>query len=286
MKKLSILLLMLAVSAVQLAAQQALKIKVKKGNILVNDVLWGHCESKGGFFKGYTYKFTNIEGTPLLTVSNAYLPSLFRDSTYTYTRFIVHPKQDTIGIDDVRLFAGNNIETIVTKFLIEKYKLLDQNGLSEEGYNQLIQQNHDTLPKNLRALMTYQQGLRKHIGYVLPRQKREAAFSTLDPEYRVKDRGDYKASYLNVYQDGQKIASVFVYQKKNSSTVGGGWDIDSYLEVFNMKGSKIGYYESKFDGVRSSKTGRTCSRCVDRKITDPFKLSEAIASHFIRENEL
>ncbi len=68
-KEFLLILSLLFLGSVRLGAQQPLKIKVKKGNILVNDVLWGHCESKGSFFKGYTYKFTNIEGTLLLTVS-------------------------------------------------------------------------------------------------------------------------------------------------------------------------------------------------------------------------
>jgi hypothetical protein len=276
------------------------KIKVKKGKVFVNDSVWATCESKGSFFKGHQYYFKTLDGKPLISILQGNASSLFKDSSYVYTRVVFHPKELTSSMEEDELLVNSSVETTVAKLLVKKYKLLAKNDLSEEGYQRFVKVNPDTVPERVKALWSYQKTLMKETGYLLPRNEKEAVRVEAFQGTCFRHPDDwFRTRCFAIYQDNQYLgfAKYDVY-RTDIAAVSAESDRCS-LELFNSKGSKVGSY---MDMGHMGGQGTFPTLCSAQKLTRLFNvevpaslknarndgatLTAALAQYFISLKEL
>lgn len=183
---------------------QSQKIKIKKGDILVDKIKIGHVEKikiKNDSLKETYHKITDKDGNHVLNFRREYIESFLflSDKKYFFHTIESVKEQKRAAIQNSKYYSS---EKQMAKYLVEN-NLLNNNGLNENVVSELIL-NNDLLPKDIQQIIENEKEVVSYAKYKVDRVLSDHIYIFFDKTKTgysdIKHLGLVVKSRYNIYQ--------------------------------------------------------------------------------------
>lgn len=268
----------------------AQKIKVKNGEILVDEVPFGRFEKIKDLLNGSTYLLKSLSDSVLLSVQEKRVNSIIEQKDLVFDYLLVsfptkNNAKAAISSDEI---LAINSDTYFAKHFIDR-KFITSEGLNHKVVDAFLLEHKDTIPSYIVKHLETERKQLEEMGIIVERdrQKSVEVFSNKPDEVVVFSKRFSRKNY-DIYQDKVLIGHASFYKSLEFGTFAAK---DDKLVIYNINRIPIGRLGTHtFGNLKIYAIGLTTSKNnldLDTKTTpSPEQILISVAKFFISKNAL
>jgi hypothetical protein len=268
----------------------AQKVKVKNGEILVDDIPFGRFEKIKNTISGNTYLLKSLSDSVLVSVQEKRVNSIIEQKDLVFDYLLVsfptkNNAKAAISSDEI---LAINSDTYFAKHFIDR-KFITSDGLNHKVIDAFLLENKDTIPSYIVKQLETERKQLEEMDVIVERDRQKSieVFSN-KPDEVIEFGKRFSRKNYDIYQDKVLIGHASFYKSLEFGTFASRGD---KLVIYNIKRIPIGRLGTHtFGDLKIYALGLKTSKNnldLDTKTTpSPEQILISVAKFFISKNVL